>query len=89
MLDISVTGLDEIQRRLETIQHGLASLDGEIAHISFNPNDPQSVDRAIQEMEAAVDAKASHTDDPLVKNVVSQMKKAYREGIVNAKPVET
>ena len=56
-MNINITGLDQLQRQLEEAQRALNSLDGTIDTLKFNPNDPQSVQAAIQQMEAAIDSK--------------------------------
>jgi hypothetical protein len=46
------------QKELAELSSALASLDGEIARLSLS-SEPASIDRAIAEMEAAVDRKAA------------------------------
>jgi hypothetical protein len=85
MFNVKVTGLDQLQRKLNESLRGLQSLDGEIAAIQFNPGDPESVARAVREMETAVDAKAgSYANDPLISKAVMAMKQEFRERIQNA-----
>ena len=54
MFDIEITGLGQFQRELAS--QAFQALDGELGTLSFDPNDPASIDRALREMEAAIDA---------------------------------
>jgi hypothetical protein len=82
MSSVKITGLDRLQSQLQEAQRGFEALNGEIASLRFSPGDPVGVARAIQEMEAAVDAKtALYAGNPLVSKVANAMKKGFRERI--------
>lgn len=82
-MSINITGLDTLQRQLEEAQRALNSLDGTIDTLKFNPNDPQSVQAAIRQMEAAIDSKiAPYRNNPLVSQVAQGLKDQYREMIL-------
>jgi hypothetical protein len=82
MPNVKITGLDKLQRELEEAQRAFKSLDGTIAKLSFNPDDPGSVEEAIRQMEAAVDAKvAPYRTNRLVSTVANKMKDTYRDKI--------
>ena len=57
---MSFRGLDEFARKIEELQKAVAELDGEIASVKFDLDDPESIERAIQELNAAIDAKVAH-----------------------------
>jgi hypothetical protein len=57
--NVKITGLDEFQRKLDEFQKAMHSLDGTIAELRFDPKDPASVQRAVTEIEAAVDRKVA------------------------------
>ena len=81
--NVKITGLDKFQRKLEEFQKAMHSLDGTIAEVRFDPKDPASVQRAVREMEAAVDRKvAPYRRNPLVSQVVEKAKQQYRAGIL-------
>lgn len=85
MLNLSLSGFDKLQRDLEEAQHALASLDGTIATLRFDPTNAASVQQAIQRMEAAVDGKvAPYGDNALVAPMVQAVKDNYRARILNA-----
>ncbi len=83
MFDIKITGLDRLQRQLEEAGRAFQALDGDVATLSFNPDDPASIDRAIHDMEAAVDSKAApYSGNSLVESVVEQLKENYRSALL-------
>ena len=83
MFSTKITGLDKLRCQLEEAQRGLESLNGTITTLQFNPDDPESVRRAVRQMEAAVDAKvAFYAGNPLVAKVAEMTKKKFRERIL-------
>jgi hypothetical protein len=80
---IKVTGLDQFQRTLQEAGEAFKALDGQIATLRFSPDDPASIDRAIHEMEAAIDSKAApYSDNSFVQPIVEQLKEKYRTAIL-------
>lgn len=78
-----ITGLDQLTKQLEQAQQAIGELDGELAAVSFDPNDPASIDAAIQQANASLDAKvAAWADNPLVAQVAEGMKEQLRESII-------
>lgn len=55
---IKIEGLNELTETMDQVSKFASELDGELAHVSFDPNDPLSIEAAIQELNDAVDAKA-------------------------------
>ena len=89
-MSLKITGLDKLQRDLKDAQRALASLDGEITRLRFNPNDPASVQQAIRQMEQAVDSKtAAYSSNPLVAKIAQGTKEAFRKRILEAKHEDT
>ena len=79
---MKITGLDKLQRTLSDASKVLGSMDGTIAQLRFNPNDPASVEGAVHEMERAIEAKtAGYASNPLIRNVAAQMKATYGAAI--------
>jgi hypothetical protein len=77
--NINVTGLEKLQRELEEAARAVG-LDGLIANLSVDPNNPTA---AIREMELAVDRKvAPYAGNTLVSQLVRDMKNKFREGIL-------
>ena len=79
-----MNGLDALQRQLKEAQRALRSLDCTMDDIwKFDPDDPQSVQGAIGQMEAAIDRKiALYRDNPLVSHVSREMKDQFREQVL-------
>jgi hypothetical protein len=77
-----IKGLDALSRQLDEFGKAAAALDGDIVSLSFDPDDPQSLRRAINDMERAVDAKASrYRSNPLAADLVKQTKAHFRAAI--------
>ena len=82
-MSFGVQGFDELQKQLNDASEAFKALDGEIAILQFSPNDQSSVEAAIADMERAIDSKiGSYSGNPLVGNVVEQMKAQYRARIL-------
>jgi phosphoglycolate phosphatase-like HAD superfamily hydrolase len=78
--NIDITGLQKLQREFEEAAQGLKSLDGTIASLS---NDPDNPNDAVRQMELAIDKKvAAYRGNTLVSQLVRQMKEEYRERIL-------
>lgn len=80
---MKITGLDELARKMNELKSALAALDGEIGTVTFDPHDPQSIEIAIQKMEAAIDERVSgYRNNDMVQGMVEQAKARYREAIL-------
>ena len=81
-MSIKITGLDELMRQLKEAQTAISSLDGTIAELRFNPADPQSVEDAVAQMEAAVDEKvAPYQGNPMVMKLASATKETFAKAL--------
>jgi hypothetical protein len=80
---LKITGLDGLTRQLEDAQKALAGLDGELGSVSFDPNDPGSIEAAITRMEAMVDERlGKFASNPIIAPLANGMKEQYRKGIL-------
>jgi putative salt-induced outer membrane protein YdiY len=78
--NIRITGLEELQRDFEDAARAMKSLDGTIATLSINPDDPSE---AIRQMELAIDSKiAAYRGNTLVSQLAREMKAQYRQRIL-------
>ena len=76
-------GLDELSRKMKELEKAIAALDGEIGSVNFDPNDPQSIEVAIQKMEQAVDERVGdYNRNDMVEGIVSEVKGRYRQAIL-------
>jgi hypothetical protein len=80
---VVMKGLDELSRKMKELERAISTLDGEIGSVSFDPNDPQSIELAIQKMETAIDERVGdYGRNDLVQGIVSEMKERYRQAIL-------
>jgi hypothetical protein len=80
---LKMTGLDKLQRQLEDAQRAFKALDGELATVRFDPENPESIEAAIRAMESAIDDKvAPYRDNAMVASIVPQLKEKYRAAIL-------
>lgn len=78
-----IDGLDKLTKQLEQAQQALEELDGELGTVNFDPNDPASIEAAIQQANATLEAKvAPWADNPLVEQMIDGMKEQFREAII-------
>jgi hypothetical protein len=79
---MKVTGFDQVARQFEELTAALKSLDGDLATVSFDPNQPESIDQAIRVMEETIDRKvAPYRNNQMVGGIVSELKAKYRAAI--------
>jgi hypothetical protein len=80
---LKIEGLDQLARQLSEAEKVIASIDGELGSVNFYPNDPESIERAIAEVENIVDTRLQdYADNPLVAQLADQMREQFREGII-------
>ena len=64
---IKISGLDTLTRNLADAQKAFEALNGELGTVSFNPNDPGSIEAAIQEVERIVDERLTpYASNPII-----------------------
>ncbi len=80
---IKMTGLKELQKKLDDLAKFAAEMDGELARVSFDPNDPSSIETAIQTACDSVDERAnSYPRNDMVQKLAEQAKESFREQIL-------
>ncbi|EKN5950106.1 hypothetical protein [Yersinia sp. 22-579] len=80
---LKVTGLDNLQKNLKNAERVLKELDGELGVVNFNPNDPASIEAAIQSVNLMIDERIGEfSANPIIAPLAEQMKEAYRESIL-------
>jgi hypothetical protein len=78
-MPIKLNGMSEVTRNIEQLKE---ALDGAFAGLSFDPLNPQDVERAIREIEQKVDLKmASYISTPGVPEIAAGLKEEYRKAI--------
>jgi len=80
---MTIKGLDKLQKTLSQAARALEETDGHIGDVKFDPNDPASIEHAIAQMEAMIDAKFEGAENnPIVRQMSDAMKEQYRAGIL-------
>lgn len=80
---IKISGLNSLTQQLEAAQKSLAALGGELGSVNFNPQDPVSIEAAIQRVELMIDERlGSYASNPIVAPIAEQMKERYRDAII-------
>ena len=79
MFKVKISGLNELQKTLDEATRAIQSLDGEIARIHIDSNDPLEVQKAIHQMEIAVDGKTErYRNNPIIAKVADAAKENFR-----------
>ena len=69
---------------MKELENAVADLDGAIARLTFNPHDPQSIEQAIQQLNAAVDEKiARYAHNEMIVNIAEKFKEKGRKAILD------
>ena len=81
---MAIKGLDNLMKKMKELEKAAAALDGDIASVSFDPNDPQSIEIAIQKMNAAIDERVGeYSRNDMVKGIVDGLKEQSRQAILD------
>jgi hypothetical protein len=79
-MPIKLDGMSEVTRNMEQLKE---ALDGAFTGLSFDPQKPEEVERAIREIEMKVEIKmAPYISSPGVREIASQIKEEYRKAIL-------
>ena len=79
---VKITGLDQLQRQLTEAQAAMSALNGEVAKLKFDPDDPASVEAAVRTMERMIDQKAGrYSSNPIVGPFITKSKEAFAAAI--------
>lgn len=80
---IKLDGLEKLTRDLHQFEAAMASLDGDLATVKLDPEDPGSIERAIIEVETLIDSKlADYPGNTLIANIGDQIKGNLRQQII-------
>ena len=79
-MPIKLTGLSEVTRNMEALKR---ALEGAVEKASFDPHNPQDVERAIREILMKVDMKmAPYMTSPGVREIAAGLKEEYRKAVL-------
>jgi hypothetical protein len=80
-MGFKLTGLSEVTRNMEQL---MRALDGAVAKASFDPFNPQDVERVLREIEQKVDLKmAPYILSPGAREIAAGLKEEYRKAILH------
>jgi hypothetical protein len=80
-MPIKLTGMSEVMRNMEQLK---AALDGAVEKASFDPHNPQEVERTMREVMQKVDLKlAPYISAPGVREIAEQLKAECRNAVLN------
>ena len=78
-----MSGFEKLTRDLSEAQKAISALDGEIGTVNFDPNDPASIEAAVEQIEALLDERlADYISNPIVGPMLEALKERYRERII-------
>lgn len=78
-----ITGLDSLQKTLSEAQTALEAVNGELGTLTFNPEDPASIEAAIAESERLVDERlGTYAGNTIVRPLIQQLKDAFRTSVI-------
>jgi hypothetical protein len=81
---IKITGLEQLSRDLEEAKKAMSAMDSELVSVSCDPQDPASIEAAIQEVERLIDERlGSYETNPIVGPLVAAMKEQHRQHIID------
>lgn len=81
---IEIKGLKELETDVSAASAVLGELDGELGRVTFDPDDPASLEAAITSAEQMVDEKvAAYAHNPLVAELAAGLKDTIRQGILD------
>lgn len=81
---MKISGLDAFTRKMNGLQKAVAELDGQIAEVSFDPNDPESIELAICKYNTAVDERvARYAHNEMVFAIAEELKESGRNAILD------
>ena len=76
-------GLRKLQKRFEEFNKELTGLGGRITTLEFDPNDPLSIERAIDELNLEIDNRVNNFHRiPEIDKIVDQIKQKFRHQIL-------
>lgn len=80
---MAIKGLDSLRRTLSEAQRALVAVNGELGTLTFNPEDPGSVEAAIAESERLVDERlGKYANNSIIAPLMVQMKQSFRTAVI-------
>jgi hypothetical protein len=81
---IKIEGLDKLQRDIGQAQKAMEAVEDGLGTVKFDPEDPASIEAAIQDMEKLVDDRlGSYASNPIVGPMIKGAKESFRQAILD------
>lgn len=78
-----ITGLDDLSKTLEDAKKALEAIDGDLCTVNFDPEDPSSIQAAIQKVDDLIDERLGpYGSNPIVAPLAESAKEHFRESIL-------
>ena len=72
-----------MQKELEEAQCAISELEGDLGTVSFDPQEPHSVETALQSVNQLIDGRIGrYASNPFVAPIIDGLKESYRETIL-------
>ena len=79
-----MSGFDKLQRQLKEAQRAFAALDGDLTTVRFDPEDPGSIEAAVQQVNDVIDERVGqYAKNLFVAPLIGQAKEQYRQAILD------
>ena len=79
-----IKGIDALQREISGAKRALEAMDGELGSVSFDPEDPSSIEAAIQQAETLIDERlGQYQNNPFVAPLIDGAKEQFRQAILD------
>lgn len=83
-MGVKISGLDKMQKQLKEVEEAADTLNGSYP-VSFDANDPVSIETAIQEACSMLDERASrYAANPMISPMIEVMKEDLRQQILES-----
>jgi uncharacterized alpha-E superfamily protein len=80
---MKIKGFDAIRKKTEQLSKFAKEIDGELANLSFDPNNPESIEVALQQISDAVDEKTKSLErNDWIQNLAEQLKEQARNSVL-------
>lgn len=76
-------GFGQLQKQLQMAQEALKRVEGQLGTVQFDPNDPESIEGAMRQIDAIIEERlGDYLDNPIIGPLSESMKEKYKEAIL-------
>ncbi|WP_340161742.1 hypothetical protein [uncultured Hoeflea sp.] len=80
---MKIKGLEAIKKKTDQMARFADEIDGEIANVTFDPENPSSIEAALQEINYAIEEKAnSYERNDWIQSLAEQLKEISRKNLL-------